>query len=241
MVRPNAEVRVAGDAILIEHEYPTWSEYRPVGRIGRFYEKDGALLIEFSIHSEEALNRMREGDLGYLSVSWFGDRYSIEDTANGPVIAFDEIVIYEVSLVSAPAFNTCFATEEGGLSCLSPSVHAKCKCGGKCGGNSVSLGDMIARHQEVTRDEFTALADEVRQLREALAVITQEVAQIKEMIAQPATEVVAELEQAKKRLDDVELVVSTQAQNLEGLVASLGRLISITEKTYRNIPNLIRQ
>jgi len=239
VVREGASIRAAGDAILVEHEYKSINEYKPAGRVRKFYKRGNAVLIEFELYDIEIIN-----DKQFLSVSWFSDNYTISEYNGNAVIEFSDIVIYEVSLVAAPAFNTCIATEEGNLACLSSSVQSGgCGCGGKCKckGSSVSLGSMVAKHQEVTREEFEALRDSVSQLQDALNVITAEIEEIKKKMEQPAPEVVEELEQAKRKLEDLEIALSTQGESMTGILSALDRLIGVAEKTYKNLPNIVQR
>jgi FtsZ-binding cell division protein ZapB len=242
MVRPGARVRVAGDAILVDHEYPDIDSYKPYGRILAFYRKDDALLIDFELTAPEANQLVENGKHNFLSVSWFSDGYEVkEDPQRGTYIEFYDIVIYEVSLVSDPAFNTCIATSEDGLACLSSSVaHVKsdeCQCRRK----SVSLSDMTYKHQEITREEFEALKEEVKQLRDAIAVLAAEVKALKEVIAKPPEEVVVELEQAKKKLEQLELVFGNQANEFGNVLQIVSRLIDVTDRTHKNLQNLLEK
>jgi len=161
----------------------------------------------------------------------------------GSYLEFYDIIIYEVSLVADPAFNTCIATSEEGLSCLASSVAEKpksnCQCG--CSGESVSLGDMSYKHQEVTREEFDALRDKVQQALDAITALADEIKALKEAIAQPPAEVTQELEQAKKKLEELEVTLSTQANEVEGVMQMAEKLLTITERTYKNLPNLLKK
>ena len=240
VVREGASIRAAGDAILVEHEYKSINEYKPAGRVRKFYKRGNAVLIEFELYDIEIIN-----DKQFLSVSWFSDNYTISEYNGDAVIEFSDIVIYEVSLVAAPAFNTCVAADEGSLACLSSSVQSNsdsgCGCGGKCKGKAVSLGSMVTKHQEVTREEFEALRDSVSQLQDALNVITAEIEEIKKKMEQPAPEVVEELEQAKRKLEDLEIALSTQGESMTGILSALDRLIGVAEKTYKNLPNIVQR
>jgi FtsZ-binding cell division protein ZapB len=247
-VRSDATIRAAGDAILIEHEYPTIDKYKPAGRISSYYTKDGALLIEFDILEPEVVNLITSGEKPYLSVSWFSDNYEVKIGPSGAYVEFRDIVIYEVSLVSNPAFSTCISTDESGLSCLTSlnnetitNSQGSCGCGGKKKCACVSLSDMVAKHQEVTREEFDALKEKVQQALDAIAALADEVKALKEAVTTTPDELVAELEQAKHKLDKLELELAGQATNVEGLLRAAERLLEITEKTYKNLPNLIRK
>jgi FtsZ-binding cell division protein ZapB len=248
MVDRNATIRAAGDAILIEHEYPTIDKYKPVGRVLSYYVKDNALLIDFEITNSDIIDLTAPESKAALSVSWFSDNYEVMSAPFGSYIKFNDIVIYEVSLVSDPAFNTCISTTEDGLTCLSPSVQSKqkercchggCGCGGKR--NSVTLYDMIAKHQEVTREEFDTLREQVKQALDAIAALAEEVKTLKGMIGQVPEDVATELEQAKKKLEQVELTLSNQANDIAGVLQAAEKLLAITERTYKNLPNLIRK
>jgi FtsZ-binding cell division protein ZapB len=248
LVRPEATIRVAGDAILIEHEYPTIDKYNPVGRVKSYYLKGSALLIEFEITSPEAVKFISSGEKPYLSVSWFSDSYEVKMGPNGAYIEFSDVVIYEVSLVSNPAFSTCISTDESGLTCLSLTnnnirlaCHGGCGCGGKKKRGYVSLSDMIAKHQEVTREEFDALKEKVQQALDAIAALAEEVKALKEAVTSTPDELVAELERAKHKLEKLETELVSQAANVDGLLRAAERLLDITEKTYKNLPNLIRK
>ncbi len=249
LVRPDATIRAAGDAILIEHEYPTIDKYNPVGRIKSYYVKDNALLVEFDITSPDAVKLIEAGEKPYLSVSWFSDNYEVKIGSQGAYIEFSDIVIYEVSLVANPAFYTCISTDESGLSCLPsvnnnkirPNIHGGCGCGGKKKAGCVSLSDMVAKHQEVTREEFDALKEKVEQALDAISALAEEVKALKEAVEKTPDELVAELEQAKHKLEKIEMEMATQAGNIEELIQTAEKLLTITEKTYKNLPNLIRK
>jgi len=251
MVAPNATIRAAGDAILVEHEYPTIDKYKPAGRVLSYYVKNNALLVEFEITNPDIIDLTAEDTKTALSVSWFSDDYEVMSAPFGSYIKFNDIVIYEVSLVSNPAYNTCIATSEDGLTCLSPSVQSKqkercCNGGCGCGGgggkrNSVTLYDMIAKHQEITREEFDTLREQVKQALDAIAALAEEIKEIKGMIGQVPEDVVMELEQAKKKIEQVELTLSSQANDLAGVLQAAEKLLAITERTYKNLPNLLRK
>jgi FtsZ-binding cell division protein ZapB len=248
MVDPNATIRAAGDAILIEHEYPTIDKYKPVGRVLSYYVRDNALLIDFEITDPDIIDLSATENKSALSVSWFSDDYEVKSAPFGSYIKFNDIVIYEVSLVTNPAFNTCIATSEDGLTCLSPAMQSKSKercCNGGCGcggkRNSVTLYDMIAKHQEITREEFDTLREQVKQALDAIAALAEEIKEIKGMIGQVPEDVVMELEQAKKKLEQVELTLSSQANDLAGVLQAAEKLLAITERTYKNLPNLLRK
>jgi FtsZ-binding cell division protein ZapB len=244
LVRPGAKVRAAGDAILVDHEYPDIDNYKPYGRILSFTKKDDALIIDFELTSPEAAKLVESGERNFLSVSWFSDGYVVkEHPGMGSYLEFYDIVIYEVSLVADPAFNTCIATSEDGLSCLSSSVPQKPSCNCRCGekGKSVSLGDMTYKHQEVTREEFDALRGEVKQALDAITALAEEIKALKEAIAQPPAEVTQELEQAKKKLEQLEVTLSAQANDVAGVLQLTNKLLAITERTYKNLPNLLKK
>lgn len=251
MVAPNATIRAAGDAILVEHEYPTIDKYKPAGRVLSYYVKNSSLLIEFEITNPDIIDLTAEDTKTALSVSWFSDDYEVMSAPFGSYIKFNDIVIYEVSLVSNPAYNTCIATSEDGLTCLSPSMQSKqkercCNGGCGCGGgggkrNSVTLYDMIAKHQEITREEFDTLREQVKQALDAIAALAEEIKELKGMIGQVPEDVVMELEQAKKKIEQVELTLSSQANDLAGVLQAAEKLLAITERTYKNLPNLLRK
>jgi FtsZ-binding cell division protein ZapB len=244
LVRPGAKVRAAGDAILIDHEYPEIENYKPYGRILSFTKKDDALIIDFELSSPEAAKLIESGERNFLSVSWFSDGYIVkEHPLMGSYIEFYDIIIYEVSLVADPAFNTCIATTEDGLSCLSSSVPQKPACNCRCGekGESVSLGDMAFKHQDVTREEFDALKEQVQQALDAITALTEEIKALKEAVVQPPAEVTQELEQAKKKLEQLEVTLSTQANDVAGVLQAAEKLLAITERTYKNLPNLLKK
>jgi len=248
MVDKNASIRAAGDAVLIEHQYPTIDKYKPVGRVLSYYVKDNALLVEFEITDPDIIDLASPETKSALSVSWFSDDYEVKSAPFGSYIKFNDIVIYEVSLVTNPAFNTCVATSEDGLTCLSPSMqserkerccHGGCGCGGKK--NSVTLGDMITKHQEITRQEFDTLREQVQQALDAIAALAEEIKEIKKMVGQVPEDIVTELEQAKKKLEQVELTLSSQANDIAGVLQAADKLLTITERTYKNLPNLLRK
>jgi len=244
MVRPGAKVRAAGDAILVDHEYPEIGNFKPYGRILGFTVKDDALLIDFELTDPEAAQLVESGERRFLSVSWFSDGYVVkEHPVVGAYLEFYDIIIYEVSLVADPAFNTCIATTEDGLFCLSSSVPQKPSCNCRCGekGESVSLGDMAFKHQDVTREEFDALREQVQQALDAITALTEEIKALKEAVAQPPAEVTQELEQAKKKLEQLEVTLSTQANDVAGVLQAAEKLLAITERTYKNLPNLLKK
>jgi FtsZ-binding cell division protein ZapB len=248
MVDPNATIRAAGDAILVEHDYPTIDKYKPIGRVLSYYVKNNALLIDFEITDQDIIDLSDPDTKSALSVSWFSDNYEVMSASFGSYIKFNDVVIYEVSLVSDPAFNTCIATGEDGLSCLASSVkhktdigccHGGCGCGGKK--NSVTLYDMIAKHQEITREEFDALREQVQQALDAIAALANEIKELKNMVGQVPDDMVTELEQAKKKIEQVEMTLSSQASDLAGVLQAAEKLLAITERTYKNLPNLVRK
>jgi FtsZ-binding cell division protein ZapB len=249
MVPSDATIRVAGDTMFIEHEYPTIDSYEVIGRIKSYYVKDNALLVSFEIVSEEALRLITSGEKPFLSVSWFSDNYEVKTGFEGTYIEFKDIVIYEVSIVSQPAFSTCVSDDEDGLTCLIPSINKKpkrhcnsgCGCGNKKNGNRVSLSDMVAKHQEVTREEFDALREQVKQALDAIAALAEEVKALKEAIKTPPEELIAELENAKHKLEKVEAELSMQSNNIASVLQAAEKLLDITERTYKNLPNLIRK
>jgi len=244
LVRPEAKVRAAGDAILVDHEYPVIDNYKPYGRILSFTKKDDALIIDFELASPEAVRLVESGERNFLSVSWFSDGYVVkEHPLMGSYLEFYDIIIYEVSLVAEPAFNTCIATSEDGLTCLASSVPSSpkgnCQCG--CGGKSVSLGDMSYKHQEVTREEFDDLRGRVEQAMDAITALAEEIKALKKAIAQPPAEVIQELEQAKKKLEELEVTLSTQANEVADVLQAAEKILAITERTYKNLPNLLKK
>ncbi len=244
MVRSGAKIRASGDAILVDHEYPEIDNYKPYGRILSFTKKDDALIIDFELTSPEAVQLVESGKRNFLSVSWFSDGYVVkEHPLMGSYLEFYDIIIYEVSLVADPAFNTCIATSEDGLTCLASSVPTSPKsnsqCG--CGGESVSLGDMSYKHQEVTREEFEALRGEVKQALDAITALAEEIRALKEAMSQPPVELSQELAQAKKKLEELEVALSTQANEVSGVLQAAEKLLAITERTYKNLPNLLQK
>ncbi len=119
MVKKGAVIRAAGDGIFIEHEYPIIGEYQPIGRVLSYYTQDDALLVEFEIYKPNIAELISSGEKGALSVSWFSDNYEVKSASFGSYIEFNEIIIYEVSLCLQSRFNTCIATIQGELTCLS--------------------------------------------------------------------------------------------------------------------------
>jgi FtsZ-binding cell division protein ZapB len=100
---------------------------------------------------------------------------------------------------------------------------------------------MSYKHQEVTREEFDALRDKVQQALDAITALADEIKALKEAIAQPPAEVTQELEQAKKKLEELEVTLSTQANEVEGVMQMAEKLLTITERTYKNLPNLLKK
>jgi FtsZ-binding cell division protein ZapB len=100
---------------------------------------------------------------------------------------------------------------------------------------------MIAKHQEITREEFDTLREQVKQALDAIAALAEEIKELKGMIGQVPEDVVMELEQAKKKIEQVELTLSSQANDLAGVLQAAEKLLAITERTYKNLPNLLRK
>jgi FtsZ-binding cell division protein ZapB len=93
----------------------------------------------------------------------------------------------------------------------------------------------------VTREEFDDLRDKVQQALDGLTALAEEIKALKEAVAQPPAEVTQELEQAKKKLEELEVTLSTQANEVGGVMQMAEKLLAITERTYKNLPNLLKK
>ncbi len=241
MVRPGANIYASGDAILLEHNYPEATAFSPVGRVKKYYVEDDRLLIDFVIDTPEGRTAIESGKK-FLSVSWFSDDYEVKRTTSGYVAEFNSITIYEVSLVGDPAFNTCIATAGSPLPCvISSSGGCKCGCDAK-ENKSVSLSDMVAKHQDVTREEFDALKESVQQLSDAIAVLTERVNALEQkMVADPIEELSTQLEQAKREIENIVATLNTKDNTIAELATLLDKLIAANERTHKNLPNLLQK
>jgi hypothetical protein len=241
MVRPGANIYASGDAILLEHSYPEATAFAPVGRVKKYYVEEDRLFVDFVIDTPEGRAAI-EGGKKFLSVSWFSDDYEVKRTANDYVAEFNSITIYEVSLVSNPAFNTCIADAGAPLSCVSSSAGG-CKCGCAAKENkSVSLSDMIAKHQDVTREEFDALKESVQQLSNAIAVLTEKVNALEQkMASDPAEDLAAQLEQAKRQIEDIVATLNSKDSTIANLLAGVEKLIAANERIHKTLPNLLQK
>jgi hypothetical protein len=241
MVRPGAKIYASGDAILLEHNYPEATTFFPVGRVKRYYIENDRLLIDFTIDAPEGKEAIESGKK-FLSVSWFSDDYELKRTPSAYIAEFNSITIYEVSLVEYPAYNTCMADAGAPLPCMA-SNSGGCKCG--CGVNkpqSVSLSGMIAKHQEVTREAFDALVERVQQLSDALTTLTDEFKALKQKVeADPVEDLAAQVEQAKREITDIVATLNNMEGTMSGLGAVVEKLISVTERSQKTLPNLLRK
>jgi regulator of replication initiation timing len=241
-VKRTATVRACSDAINIEHKYPPATEYKAVGHIERYYYKDDALYIDFVIH-DEFCQKLIENQVLALSVSWFSDAVEVIDGDQW----FDDLVIYEVSLVAVPAFNTCAAPVGEALPCM--HSEGGCGCGGKrCKkeeekvAKNVYLDSMVAKHQEEER--LTALEQALQKVFEDIAGLQQQVADIiarldaMEMtISQMKEQADTAVEEAKAVASKVEELVSDVAKSNH----NLNELAKLTHKLTTNLANLIRK
>jgi exonuclease VII small subunit len=241
MVRPGANIYASGDAILLEHSYPEATVFSPVGRVKKYYVENDRLLVDFVIDTPEGRAAIESGKK-FLSVSWFSDDYEVRRTASEYVAEFNSITIYEVSLVGDPAFNTCIADAGSPLPCIA-SNSGDCKCGCAAKENkSVSLSDMVAKHQDVTREEFDALKESVQQLSDAIAVLTEKVNALEQkMTADLTEELSTQLEQAKRQIEDIVATLNTKDNTIAELATLVDKLIATSERIHKNLPNLLQK
>jgi hypothetical protein len=241
MVRPGANIYASGDAILLEHSYPEATAFSPVGRVKKYYVEDDRLFVDFVIDTPEGKTAIESGKK-FLSVSWFSDDYEVKRAASDYVAEFNSITIYEVSLVGDPAFNTCIATAGSPLPCIaSNSGGCKCGCAAK-EGKSVSLSDMLAKHQEVTREEFDALKESIQQISDAIAVLTEKVNALEQKMApDPVEELSAQLEQAKRQIEDIVAILNSKDATIADLATLVDKLIVASERFHKNLPNLLQK
>jgi regulator of replication initiation timing len=250
-VKRTAKVRACSDVINVEHDYPDATEYKAAGHIDRFYYLNDALYIDFHIYDEFYQNKVEDETLA-LSVSWFSDSVEVIDGDQW----FDDIVIYEVSLVGIPAFNTCAAPEGEPLACMNNvrncgcgggkgkggKQHKDCKCNGEKNSDVVYLNDMTAKHQEEERiaaleqsvqkliEDWTALQQQVADLTGRLEALEQGMAQMREQAE-------AAIEEAKQVASKVEGIMGDIAKNEH----SLSELAKLTHRLTTNLANLIRK
>jgi hypothetical protein len=241
MVRFGASIYASGDAILLEHNYPEATAFFPVGRVKKYYVEDDRLFVDFVIDTPEGRAAIESGKK-FLSVSWFSDDYEVKRIASDYVAEFNSITIYEVSLVGDPAFNTCIATAGSPLPCVtSNSGGCKCGCAAK-ESKSVSLSDMVAKHQEVTREEFDALKESIQQLSDAIAVLTEKVNALEQKVAaDPVEELSTQLEQAKRQIEDIVATLNSKDSTIASLLAGIEKLIAVNERIQKTLPNLLQK
>jgi len=241
MVRPGASIYASGDAILLEHNYPEATAFSPVGRVKKYYVEDDRLFVDFVIDTPEGRAAIENGK-NFLSVSWFSSDYEWKRVANDYVAEFNSITIYEVSLVENPAFNTCIATAGSPLPCIA-SNSGGCKCG--CAtkeSKSVSLSDMIAKHQDVTREEFEALKETIQQLSDAVAVLTERMNALEQkMVADPVEELATQVEQAKRQIEDIVAALNSKDSTIASLLTGIEKLIAANERIHKTLPNLLQK
>jgi len=250
-VKRTATARACSDVINIEHDYPVATEYKAAGHIDRYYYLNDALYIDFHIY-DEFYQRLVENETLSLSVSWFSDSVEVIDGDQW----FDDIVIYEVSLVGIPAFNTCAAPEGEPLACMNSvqncgcgggkgkggKLNNECKCKGEKKSDVVYLSDMIAKHQEEER--IAALEQSVQKLIEDWSALQQQVADLtarlealEQGMAQMREQADAAIEEAKQVASKVEGIMGDIAKNEHGL----NELAKITHRLTTNLTNLIRK
>jgi BMFP domain-containing protein YqiC len=241
MVRLGANIYASGDAIFLEHSYPEATAFSPVGRVKKYYVEDDRLLIDFVIDTPEGRAAIESGKK-FLSVSWFSNDYEVKRSTSGYVTEFNSITIYEVSLVGDPAFNTCIAAVGSPLPCIA-SNSGSCKCG--CAAKEskfVSLSDMVAKHQEVTREEFDALKESIQQLSGAIAILTEKVNALEQkMAADPTKELSTQLEQAKRQIEDIVATLNSKDSTIASLLAMIEKLIVANERIHKTLPNLLQK
>ena len=243
-------MRACSDAINIEHDYPVATEYKAAGHIDRYYYLNDALYIDFHIY-DEFYQKLLENETLSLSVSWFSDSVEVIDGDQW----FDDIVIYEVSLVGIPAFNTCAAPEGETLACM--NAVQNCGCGGGkgnggkhytgCACNKEKFSDVVylnmqVKHQEEER--IAALEQSVQKLIEDWSALQQQVADLtarlealEQGMAQMREQADAAIEEAKQVASKVEGIMGDIAKNEH----SLGELAKLTHKLTTNLANLIRK
>jgi len=234
MVRLGANIYASGDAILLEHGYPEATAFFPVGRVKKYYVEDDRLFVDFVIDTPEGRAAIESGKK-FLSVSWFSDDYEVKRTASDYVAEFNSITIYEVSLVGDPAFNTCIATAGSPLPCVA-SNSGGCKCG--CASKEskfVSLSDMVAKHQEVTREEFEEVKNAIAALMERVNALEQK------MATDSVEELSAQLEQAKRRLEDIVTTLNSKDSTIANLLVKIEKLIDVNERINKTLPSLLQK
>jgi uncharacterized protein YoxC len=249
-VKLTATVRACSDAINIEHNYPVATEYKAAGHIERYYYKNDALYIDFHIYDEYYQNKV-ENDVLMLSVSWFSDSVEFIDGVQW----FDDIVIYEVSLVGLPAFNTCIAPVGEPLACM--NTVQNCGCGGgrgkggknynKCDCNKENFSSAVylsmqVKHQEEER--IAALEQSVQKLIEDWTAMQQQVADLmarvealEQSMAQMREQADAAVEEAKQVASKVEGLMGDVVKNNR----DLNELAQLTHRLTVNLANLIRK
>ena len=241
MVRPGANIYASGDAILLEHSYPEAISFSPVGRVKKYYIEDNRLFVDFVIDTPEGKAAIESGKK-FLSVSWFSNDYEVKCMLGECIREFNSITIYEISLVGDPAFNTCIATAGSPLPCVT-SNSGGCRCG--CAAKEsrfVSLSDMVAKHQDVTREEFEALKESIQQLSDAIAVLTEKVNALEQkMVVDPVEELSAQLEQAKRQIGDIVATLNNKDSTIASLLAGIEKLIAANERIHKTLPNLLQK
>ncbi len=241
-VKRTATIRACSDAINVEHNYPPATEYKAVGHIERYYYLNDALCIDFVLH-DDFYQKLVENETLALSVSWFSDSVEVIDGVQW----FDDLVIFEVSLVGIPAFNTCAAPIGEPLACM--HSEGGCGCGGKrceCNGKDekkiVYLDSMVAKHQEEER--IVALEQSVQKLIEDVAALQQQLSDlvvrvegIEMTIEQMKEQADTALEEAKAVASKVEELVSDVAKSNH----NLNELAKLTHRITTNLANLIKK
>ena len=243
MVAPEATVRLAGTSMFLEHEYPEAEKFSKVGDIKKLERlEDGTWLAYFEVYNEKVKEALLNNELA-LSVSWVSDDYTKRDDG---VFVFSDIAIYEVSVVSNPAFDTCAAESAEKLTCLNKQTFKNCGCGKPikpekhCGcGKPIKpnetgiFGNM--KHQTV-EERVQMLEDAVTMLKDSIDVLTQKydelVAKLDSMM-QTETQAVDEefvqnaVQEAEKRLA---AIVDVNNNKLETLSEHLLKLIETLKK-----------
>jgi ribosomal protein L29 len=209
--------------------------------VQRYYVDGDRLFVDFVIDTPEGMAAIENGK-NYLSVSWFSDDYEVKRESGGYVAEFNSITIYEVSLVGDPAFNTCIASAGAPLPCVaSNSGGCKCGCAAK-ESKSVSLSDMVAKHQEVTREEFDGLKESVQQLTNAIAALTEKVNSLEQQVsADPTEDLAAQVEQAKKEIADIVTTMNSKDSTVASLLTLVEKLIATNERIHKTLPNLLQK
>ena len=227
MVRSGATVRATSDAILRRHQYPLASDFQNclAGRILRYYtSEDGRyFLADFVVFDEAEKQKLLSGELAF-SVAWIAELYDIRDE---DYIAFDDVTIYETSIVDNPAFNTCAAKDTGSLTCM----NSACGCKGRnsacgCGGKNAESGKKDEKESYISEME-QELMQAIQLLQEELKSLAERVSAIEAKLdAMAATEPVEPSVEVEQALNSVQAQVLKQSELYSKLEADFNKLLS---------------